>query len=195
MFLLTFFVAELNLAELGDFLSANLPEIFLPKVKGYVDEEYASGISEIYAKANWYVVYYQLALKWSVVVLMAGIFFYGKAFLKANKNFDRLFSFTLLLYSVANIFSLVPSGGRFLSLSNLFALAFIFFYVQYAPNTKTIKRLMAVAIPALLLYVTVALRIGIQEMSILCIVGNPILRIFMNAEVTVLAVLKGAFGF
>lgn len=195
LFLLTFFVKEINLTQLGEFLTANLPEIFLPRVKGYVNEGYASDLSDVYAKANWYVVFYQLALKWSITLLMAGIFFYGKAFLKANKNFDRLFSFTLLLYSVANILSLVPAGGRFLSLSNLFALAFIFFYIQYAPNTKTIKRLMAVAIPALLLYVTVALRIGIQDMGILCIVGNPILRIFINAEVTVLAVLKGAFGF
>lgn len=195
LFILTFFVKELNLTQLGEFLTANLPEIFLPRVKSYVNEGYASDLSDVYAKANWYVVFYQLALKWSITLLMAGIFFYGKAFLKANKNFDRLFSFTLLLYSVANIFSLVPSGGRFLSLSNLFALAFIFFYIQYAPNTKTIKRLMVFAIPALLLYATVALRIGIQDMGILCIVGNPILRIFINAEVTVLAVLKGVFGF
>ena len=195
LFIITFFVKELNLTQLGEFLTANLPEIFLPRIKGYVNEGYASDLSDVYAKANWYVVFYQLALKWSVALLMAGIFFYGKAFLKANKNLDRLFSFTLLLYSVANIFSLVPSGGRFLALSNLFALAFIFFYIQYAPNTKTIKRLMVFAIPALLLYATVALRIGIQDMGIFCIVGNPILRIFVNAEVTVLAVLKGAFRF
>ena len=195
LFVLTFFVKELNLTQLGELLTANLPEIFLPRVKGYVNEGYASDLSAVYAKANWYVVFYQLALKWSIASLMAGIFFYGKAFLKANKNFDRLFSFVLLLYSIANIFSLVPSGGRFLALSNLFALAFIFFYIQYAPKTKTIKRLMSLAVPALLLYATVALRIGIQDMGILCIVGNPILRIFINAEVTVLAVLKGAFGF
>jgi len=195
LFILTFFVKELNLTQLGEFLTANLPEIFLPRVKGYVNEGYASDLSDIYAKANWYVVFYQLALKWSIALLMAGIFFYGKAFLKTNKNFDRLFSFTLLLYSVANIFSLVPSGGRFLALSNLFALAFIFFFIQYASNTKTIKRLMVFAIPALLLYATVALRIGIQDMGILCIVGNPILRIFINADVTVLEVLKGVFGF
>ena len=195
LFILTFFVKELNLTQLGEFLTANLPEIFLPRVKGYVNEGYASEMYEIYAKANWYVVFYQLALKWSIASLMAGIFFYGKAFLKANKNFDSLFSFALLLYSVANIFSLVPSGGRFLALSNLFALAFIFFYIQYAPKTKTIKRLTSLAVPALLLYATVALRIGIQDMGILCIVGNPILRIFINAEVTVLEVLKGAIGF
>ena len=54
---------------------------------------------------------------------------------------------------------------------------------------------MVFAIPALLLYATVALRIGIQDMGILCIVGNPILRIFINADVTVLEVLKGVFGF
>ncbi len=195
LFVLTFFVKELNLTQLGEYLTANLPEIFLPRVKGYVNEEYASGISEIYAKANWYVVYYQLALKWSVVVLMAGIFFYGNAFLKANKNFDRLFSYTLLLYSVANIFSLIPSGGRFLSLANLFAIALIFFYLQYAPKIKSIRKLMFFAIPALSLYVIVALRIGIQAMGILCVVGNPLLRIFINADVTVLEVLKEVFGF
>ena len=195
LFILTFFVKELNLTQLGEFLTANLPEIFLPKVKGYVNEGYASEMSEIYANANWYVVYYQLALKWSITALMSGIFFYGKTFLKANKNFDRLFSFTLLLYSVANIFSLVPSGGRFLSLANLFAIALIFFYLQYAPKIKSIRKLMYFVVPALSLYTIVALRIGIQAMGILCVVGNPLLRIFINADVTVLEVLKGAFGF
>ncbi len=195
LFILTFFVKELNLSQLGDTLAANLPEIFLPRVKGYVNEDYATDISEIYAKANWYVVWYQLALKWSITVFIVTIFFTGKKFLSANKNFERLFSFTLLLFSVANIFSLVPSGGRFVSLSNLFAVAFIFFYIQYAPMSRAIKRIIPFAIPALFLYSIVALRIGIEAMGILCILGNPLVRIFIDADITVLELLKGTFRF
>lgn len=195
LYLLTFFVAELNLTALRDFLTANLPEIFLPRLNGYINEDYAAGISEIYAKANWYAVFYLLALKWSITSLLIVVFFNSRSFFKANKNFDRLFSFTLLLYSVANIFSLVPSGARFIDLSNLFSVALIFFYLQYATHSKAIKRLLPFTIPALLFYAIVASRIGIQAMGILCIVGNPILRIFINVDVTVLSVLKDAFGF
>jgi hypothetical protein len=195
LFLLTFFIKELNLSQLGDFLSSNLPEILLPRVKSYVNEGYASDIVEVYANANWYVVWYQLALKWSVTVFIITIFVTGKKFLAANKNYETLFSFTLLMYSIANIFSLVPSGGRFISLSNLFAVAFIFFYIQYAPLSRAVKRIIPFALPALVLYSIVSLRIGIEAMGILCLVGNPILRVFINADITVLEVLKGTFKF
>jgi hypothetical protein len=195
LFVITFFVKELNLSQLGEFLSSNLPEIFLPRVKSYVNEDRATETVEIYAKANWYVVWYQLALKWSVAVFIVTIFLTGKKFLAVNKNYEKLFSFTLLMYSIANIFSLVPSGGRFVSLSNLFAIAFIFFYIQYAPLSRAVKRIIPFAIPALSLYSIVSLRIGIEAMGILCLVGNPILRIFINADITVLEVLKGLFKF
>lgn len=190
LFIGTFFIKELDLTQVGNFLSQNLPDIFLPKVSSYTNVEYAEGLDTLLLKANWYVKVYDDALKWSVVTFLVVIFLTGKRFLSRNKNFNNLLSFTLLLYSVANVFSLVPSGGRFLSLANLFAVAFIFFYVQYAPRGKTIKKIIPIAVPALALFSIVSIRIAFETMGFFSVFGNPPLTLFINVDISLIEMVK-----
>ncbi len=190
LFIGTFFIKELDLTQVGDLLTNNLPKIFLPKVKTYVNVDYAEVLADSFINASWFIKVYYLALKWSVVSFLAVIFLTGQQFLSGNKNHNSLFSFTLLLYSVANVFSLVPSGGRFIILSNLFAVAFIFFYVQYAPRSKAIKRIIPFAVPALALFCIVSIRMAFDTMGFFSLLGNPIMTMFINVDITVLEVFK-----
>ena len=192
LFIVTFFIKELDLKAVGDFLTNNLPDIFLPKVKTYTNTDYAEGLAVNFEKVNWYLQIYGDALKWSVSAFFVVIFFTGRKYLNKHKNFKNLFSFTLLLYSVSNIISLVPSGGRYLSLSNLFAVAFIFFYVQYAPKVKAIRRLIIAAIPALALFIIVSIRIAFDTMGVLSVFGNPFLSLLFKLDVTLIELVKSA---
>lgn len=187
----TFFIKELDLTQVGDFLTINLPDIFLPKVKSYTNVDYAEGLQQQLINVNWYVKLYSEALKWSVVIFLIVIFITGQKFLSKNRNYNSLFSFTLLFYSVANILSLVPSGDRFLSLSNLFAVALIFFYVQFAPRGKALKRLIPVAVPALALFSIVSIRIAFDFMGFFSVFGNPLLSMVFNVDITLIEIVKG----
>ena len=193
LFILTFFIKELDITAIGNFLTNNLPDIFLPKVKTYTNTDYAEGLAADFGKVNWYVQIYGDALKWSVTAFLVVIFFTGRKYLSKHINLKNLYSFTLLLYSASNIISLVPSGGRFLSLSNLFAVAFIFFYVQYAPRGKAIRRLIIVAIPALALFTIVSIRIAFDTMGVLAVFGNPFLSLVFKLDITLIEMVKAAF--
>ena len=192
LFILTFFIKELDITAIGNFLTNNLPDIFLPKVKTYTNTDYAEGLAADFGKVNWYVQIYGDALKWSVTAFLVVIFFTGRKYLSKHINLKNLYSFTLLLYSASNIISLVPSGGRFLSLSNLFAVAFIFFYVQYAPRGKAIRRLIIVAIPALALFTIVSIRIAFDTMGVLAVFGNPFLSLVFKLDITLIEMVKAA---
>ena len=191
LFIATFFIKELNISQVSELLTNNLPAIFQPKVKSYTNVDYIEGLSEQLEKVNWYVTMYMDALKWSVALLLTAIFFTGKKLWSSNKQFNNLFSFSLLIYSVANIFSLLPSGGRFQSLAYLFAVAFIVLYVQYAQPNRIFRRITQLAVPALLLFNIVSIRAAFDTMGVLSVLGNPVFTFFTDFNVTLIDVIKG----
>jgi hypothetical protein len=193
LFVATFFLKELDLGAVRNFLTSHLPAMFLPKVNTYTNTDYIEGIAANVSKLNWYVKLYQDALKWSVVSFLGVIFFTGKKFLSYNKTLDNLISFVFLLYSAANVIALLPSGGRFLFLANLFSVAFIFFYVQYAPRGKPIKRIISVAVPALALFTIVSIRVAFDTMGFFSVFGNPVLTAFINVDITLIELVKMLF--
>jgi hypothetical protein len=195
LFVISLFIKQLDLAQVNDFLTSNLPDIFIPRVKSYTNQEYADRVSTTLANANWYARIYNDVLKWTIITFLIMIFFQGQKFIKRFQNFENLFSFTLLFYSVANLFSLVPSGGRFLSLANLFAMAVIFFYIQFGTRGRGIKRLIFFASPCLMLFSIVSIRIGMENMGFFSVFGNPIMNIFIDVDFTVLEAFKGVLNF
>ena len=194
LFIFTFFMKELNLSQIREFLMNNLPSIFLPRVKTYTTQEYADKVSDALVNVNWYVVLYRDLLKWTVVTFLILIFLRGKKFMKRYNGFENLFSFILLFYSIANIFSLMPSGGRFVIVSNLFSMAAIFLYVQFSPREKTMKRLISIAVPALALYSIVSLRVALDTMGFFSVFGNPLLSVFIDVDITLIEVVKSFVG-
>ena len=85
----------------------------------------------------------------------------------------RLLAFTLLMYGFANIVNSLPSGGRFLSLAYLAALALLVIYVQNFDVAGRIRKWVIVVSPALLLFIVVSARIGFYSFSVSTLFGNP----------------------
>jgi hypothetical protein len=194
LFLITFFVSELNVTQVGEILSANLPEIFLPRVTSYTNEAYVEKLSDSTIALNWYVKVYNDALKWSVVAFLVFIYFFSQQFVNKYKGLSSLFCFALLFYSFANLFSQIPSGGRFLNITNMFGMACIFFLLQYAPRGKGLQRLVRFAVPALALFCIVSMRIGLDTMGFFSVFGNPILSLLIDVDITLIELVKGFFG-
>ncbi len=180
-FLLTFTFSEASLTQVREYLSF-LPSIFEAKVSNYTSDVYEQVLNERKSLLNWYVQYYGAALRYVVLVWLAWIYFQGGAFIREHALAGKLFSFVLLLYALSNLGSLIPSGNRFIVLSNLFAVALIFWYYHSNRQPGWINRIAVLSMPALALYFLISVRIGLDMMGVQMLVGNPVTAIFFRDE-------------
>lgn len=191
-FISSMFVREINVDKLNELISSNLPEVFQLRTSGYTSLDRAQELKEDSAKSNlnWYVKGHENVLKWLIIIFMSVIFFRGKDYVQNHKSLLRLMCFTLLLYGCANVAALVPSGGRFLSLSNLFALAFIILYVQNGPKETIITKLIPLAVPLLWLFIIVRFRMSLDTFGVSTILGNPIVIMFFRGDTALINLIK-----
>ncbi|WP_441000163.1 EpsG family protein, partial [Fodinibius sp. SL11] len=119
-FLATFFITEINLTAFNNIIDNYAPEIIQERSSSYRGEDkveaYRDGVEK---DTVWYAIWYGRALGWSVMGFLIVLFWQGKAFFENNRRWKSLFSFVLLFCGIANLFSSLPSGGRYSSIANL----------------------------------------------------------------------------
>lgn len=183
-YMVTFFFSEIDVAVFNNLVENYAPEILQERTESYRSEgqveEYREG--DTAGARNWYVVWYNRALSWSIMGFLVVLFFKGKHFFENNIRWLNLFCFTLLFFGVVNLISSLPSGGRFYTVANLCALALIILYIQNQPHEKVMKRFILMATPALVLYIVVSVRIALYSLSATAILGNPFIALYMIGE-------------
>lgn len=185
-YVITLFFLEIELSVVRDLLTNILPDIFQPTVSGFTSEEYIETLREETQTYNWRYFLYGKSISWSVALLMTVMFLKGKTFFEKNPPLHSLFSFTLLFLAAANLISNVPSGGRFLSVGYIFAMACVFLYYQHKGLSIIEKTLQFITIPLLLFFCLGKFNISLITSNILLILGNPILAIFADNNKTIL---------
>lgn len=183
-YIASFFIAELNIGFIRTTLEANLPAFIQPKVKSYFNEEYIEGYEQIATTVNWYIIYYKKLITYFNVVFMSILFFRADL----SPQTKKLLGFSLLFLGVANIVSLLPSGGRFLNVAFLFSLAFSF--IVLANNkvpiiTKSVRYLS----PLLILFVIISIRMSFDYFS-LTTLTNPIIAMFTDVNVSLMDLIR-----
>lgn len=179
----TFFISEINLEVFNNLIESYAPEVIQERTTGYRNEEKVESFREGAIESQvWYAIWYTRALKWVVMGFLVILFIKGRSYFMKNSAWLRLFSFILLFYGVANLFSSIPSGGRFVHIANLIALVLIVLYIQNREQGKAMERFVWAAMPALLFYIVVAVRIGLYSMSATSIIGNPVIAMFFMGE-------------
>ena len=122
-FILTFFISILNLPKLASALTRYSPGAYSRRIEMYINQK---ALDRNVAKAalnNWYVAASRNVLHWCCNLLMVAAFFPVVVHGKNNrKELTDLYVFALLFGSLANVMSLIPSGGRFLLVSWMFAI-------------------------------------------------------------------------
>jgi len=183
-FLITFFFSEINMSVFNYVIKNYAPQIVQERTESYRSESAVEGQRGEGGGGNkvWYARYYRTTLRWSIKGFLIVIFLKGRKFFTENIGWLSLLSFTLLFYGVANLFSSIPSGGRFLAIADLLALALIILYVQNRAHEVVMKRFIIAATPLLLLFVVVAFRIGLYSMSASAILSNPVIAMFWNGD-------------
>ena len=182
-FLTTFFISQINVTVFNQVIGNYTPEVLQERTSSYRSENKVKEFRTAPEKnRNWYVVWYGKVLDWSVMGFLVILFLKGRTFFTKNKKWLSLFSFTLLFYGVANLFSSLPSGGRYGSIAQILALALIMLYIQNREQKSVMERFIWAATPALLLFIVVAARSGLYSISATTLLGNPFTAIFLMGK-------------
>ncbi len=97
------------------------------------------------------MLYYTLALLVIIYVRTRGVF--------KNRVTDNFYSFTLLLLSFANISALLPSGGRFYTVFNIFVFTTGVLYYVYELKSKKLELINWIGLPLVILFVIFSFRL------------------------------------
>jgi hypothetical protein len=188
VFLASFFVSELNIASVSERLKSIAPEFLVPRIDSYTNDQYLETIAEA-VQTNWYVTFYLKALGWFIFIMITYVYFFGLTKIKSNKAFSNFFGFTILFLTVGNLMSLIPSGGRYLTIARIFALALLFlFYIWY--GTTMYRRYLTTLSPLLVFFIIVSLRVSFDTTTFMTLFGNPIIAVLVDFPVPLINLLK-----
>jgi len=188
-FIASFSITTLNLDSVRSRLESIAPDFLLPRVKSYTSEEYVEVISDLNASGNWYISYYNTSVSWYLMILFSFIYFSSAKSNTYSKSFSNLFGFSLLLMSIGNITSLMPSGSRYLLLAQLFGMALIYFYYVVF-NDKEFKKWALFVSPLLFFYIIVSIRISFDTISFMTVLTNPILATIIDLPIPLIDLIK-----
>lgn len=188
----TSFVNEIDLFEIRNFLSF-LPDVFQPRVSGYTNEVYAEGL-EVLKDVKYASPIFIVAENSSRFITYAWIilaFTKRKEWKNNYKTYYRLFLFTLFLGGFANLASNMPSGGRFVVLSNV--LFYALFVLLLGKNYLQVTWLKFITLPLLSVAVIFNIRRGFDFIGILTVAGNPLIAPLFDTQTPLIDFVKQFF--
>lgn len=188
-FIVTSFIKEINLQTLQTTLSF-LPAFLQPRIMAYTNLDYAESVLEVQQSLNWYLPLSTKVIQWTIYGLTLYIYFFCRKYLKDRKDLMTLFSFSLLLSGFNNIISLVPSGSRFLTVSNTFMFAFFILFLSNTPKIKGMSFVTMLSVPLLLFFCIVTIRTGMDFFGLMTIFGNPVMVTVNTYQVPIITGIK-----
>lgn len=189
-FLVTLFVNTINLDAVNGMLEEYSPESYEGQINSYVNQDVADRRAEESGVLNWYVAASGNILYWCYNLLLIGLFPCIKRNFKNDAGLMNLYIFTLLLGGFANIMALIPSGGRFQILSQMFKVPLILLVAMNIPRSDTYRKIINIVLLILLLPLVFEIRKLFDYLSITAIFGSFITLFFWENNVPLIEYLK-----
>lgn len=193
LFLVSLFVNSLNLDVANDMLVEYSPESYEGRIKGYVNQGYLDANKAQLALNNWYVRLSGSITHWSYNLLLLLMLPCIKRNFKNEAAIMHLYVFALLVGSFANITALIPSGGRFQLLSQMFKVPLILLVAMNIPKNDMFRKYINFALIVLLLPMIFETRKLFDYFSITALVGNFITVFFWENNTPLITELKRLF--
>jgi len=184
-FIITFFISELNVRMLTETLADLLPGVFVQRINSYTSDVYMEAVSDDLQTRNWRFHFYSQSIKWVATGFLGVIYFFGKKFIKENRNYNILFCYTIFFMAVVNLVSQVPSVNRFYLVVYLFVFAFIFLYLQHAPTFYLKRAILLISFPLLIFYSLGMINISFMTIGMITLIGNPIFTLLPYGDIDV----------
>lgn len=185
-FIGTFFVSQLNVEFIQNAVN-QLPVAFEERAEIYTSPVAIDRFQDREVTFNWYITWAPQLFRW---FLIGGIVLLVFQPMRLTPEMKWVAGFALLFGGVANLTSLIPSGGRFITVSNFFLAASIFWFLQYWGKRWSFYRYAYAAIPVMALFLVVAGRYLSGGLSLLSVLGNPIIGILVNAQTAIIELIK-----
>lgn len=186
LFFCSFFVAVLNLNYLNQF-SGYLPKVLQAKSNTYLNEDYVQKVAEEKSEKSWFIPLINEGVSYALVLLVGMVLWHHQIYL-LDPRVLRVFCVALLFYGVFNILSVLPSMGRFLSLSRLLLVAGIY-WASISWEEGPLRQVLIFCLPFLFLFVLFQFRIMMGYSSYLLVFSNPLLSLFMHPDAGILELL------
>jgi len=195
-YIISFFIKELNLEHVGNFLSSFMPSFLSRRIDSYTNEDYARKIIDLKSNLNFYVEGFKTLIGWAISILLFVSCVWGKEIIKTHKALLNLLCFSLFIYAICNILASIPSVGRFITLSQMFAfVSVIFFYIFFKQNKyrkKGISLAFKLTPVILLLPIILSLRMGCDYYGI-SLFFNPFFALFVDDNKPIIQFVKSVF--
>ena len=189
-FIVTLFVNALNLDAVNGMLEEYSPETYEKQIDTYVNQDYADRRADDSKALNWYVSASGSISHWSYSLLLIALLPCIKKRFKGEEGLMQLFVFSLLLGGFANIMALIPSGGRFQLLSQMFKVPLILMVVMSIPSDAVFRKLVNVALLFLLVPFVFQWRQLLDYFSITLLIGNFITVFFWENNLPLIELIK-----
>lgn len=189
-FVLTLFFNTLNLDMVNGMLAEYSPESYEQRIGTYVNADYASNIADLNRKNNWYVAASGNIEGWCYNLLLIAVLPCLRRNFKHDKSLTHLYVFTLILGGFANIMALIPSGGRFQLLSQMFKVPLFILMAMGIPRGDSFRKYMNTASFFLLLPMVFNFRKMLDYYSITALLGNFITVFFWENNVPLITLIK-----
>ncbi len=190
LFVGSMLVNSLNLDAASSMLKEYSPESYEGRIDAYSNQDYAAQISSITALDNWYVAGSGNILYWSYNLLLIALLPCIKRNFNNNDFLRHLYVFALFLGAFANISALIPGGGRFQILSQMFKVPLILLVAMSIPKGDNFRKYVNVALVLLLIPFVVELRKLLNFYSITAIFGNFITVFFWENNMPLITIIK-----
>lgn len=162
--IITFFIAELNIKQVQSIVKLISPATET-KISAYTNEDYIEKVALFQNQSAWFVTLNQKGILYYTVALLVIIYVRTKGVFK-NRVTDNFYSFTLLLLSFANISALLPSGGRFYTIFNIFVFTTGVLYYVYELKNKKLELINWIGLPLVILFVIFSFRLFTDPASL-----------------------------
>jgi hypothetical protein len=189
IFISSFLINSLDIKFIGGILENVLPELLLPRLESYSNDEYVETVEILNQSANWYIQYFSKVLNFTIAVVITVIYFIKERKYRNDKTFINFTILSLLLLTIGNLMSSLPSGVRYSILAQLFGVAvIILYYIKY--NSKYYQKAILYSIPFFLFFLVVSIRISFNTISIMALCSNPLLASIIGTNFPLIDLIK-----
>lgn len=190
LLIVSLFVNSLSLDVANDMLAEYSPESFDERIDAYTNQDYQDNINAFLMTNSWHTKLSGTITHWAYNILLLLMLPCLKRNFKNKDAFVQLYIFALLISSFANIAALLPSGGRFQLLSQMFKLPLILLVAMNIPQTDGFRNNVNIALVPLLLPFFFEIRKLFDFIGITAILGNFITVFFWESNVPLIQFIK-----
>lgn len=178
LFLISIFLLKVDIPTILNIIPQS-ESVANERLGQYASEVYVKKIEKLELKSAWFIKLKKDAIIYlSYFIIIVTSIFYRKQIRRHQLN--SLFLFGVVLMTVTNILSIIPSMGRFFALAQLFIFSTIFMLVQASNLTKSLQKALPILILPMLLYSLVELRIALDFFGIGTFIANPLVAPFFD---------------